>query len=83
MPCPEFKKIKEMLLQQSTHGQLPDKYAFKEGLLLKDGKYYVGTATDLRKKIIETLHNSSERGHSGATATTKRIELQFFGPGLK
>lgn len=53
-------------------------YTFNNGELKQLGKYYVGSGTDLRKQLCEALHNSHEEGHSGITATTKKIERIFF-----
>lgn len=45
--------------------------------------YYVGNTTDLRNKIITTLHCGPEGGHSVISATIKRIERLFYWPGLR
>lgn len=58
-------------------------FSLKEGVLRKEGKIYVGNQGELRKKLIEAIHGSSEGGHSGITATIKRAEALFYWPGLR
>lgn len=49
----------------------------------KNGRLYVGNSTDLRTRILTTLHSSAEGGHSGVAATVQRIERLFYWPGLR
>lgn len=58
-----------------------DGYSFDKDELKKMGRYYVGNSTDLRKRICDTMHNSSEGGHSGVAASIKITERIFFGQG--
>jgi hypothetical protein len=43
----------------------------------------VGTTTDLKNKVFDSLHNSELGGHSGGKATYQRIKLLFHWPGMK
>lgn len=52
-------------------------------MLLKKGRYYVRKSGDMRTRILQTLHDSGEGGHSGIVATSKRVEAQFYRPGMK
>jgi hypothetical protein len=59
-------------------------HTFSKGLLRYKNKIYVGNTTDLRTKLIASLHNSELGGHSGEKATYERIKLLFhWRPGLK
>lgn len=58
-------------------------YTYKDGELRKHWMYYVGKTTDLRQRICTALHNSAEGGHSGISATVKRVERLFYWPTLK
>lgn len=73
----------DLFAQEAILGALPADYTNREGLLVKEGRYYVGSSTNLRNKIIETLHNGLEGGHSGVQATVKRIDARFVWPELK
>jgi hypothetical protein len=43
----------------------------------------VGNNTDLRSKIITSLHDSALGGHSSEAATYQRVKLVFHWTGLK
>lgn len=51
--------------------------------MLKKKKYYAGDQGGMRGKILQTLHNSGEVGHSEGAVTTKRVESQFYWRGMK
>lgn len=75
--------VQDMMAQLAVTGQLPVDYSLQGDLLLYKGKYYVGTGANMRHKILQTLHNGTEGGHSGMLTTFKRIDNQFFWPKLK
>jgi hypothetical protein len=56
---------------------------FSKGLLRYKGKLIIGSTTDLREKIISSLHNSELGGHSGEKATYQRVKLLFHWTGMK
>lgn len=72
-------EVSDLMAQLSITGTLPEEYDIKCNTLMKDGKYYVGSGQELRKKITMTLHDSSEGGHSGVTATIKGWRTNSFG----
>jgi RNase H-like domain found in reverse transcriptase/Reverse transcriptase (RNA-dependent DNA polymerase)/Retroviral aspartyl protease/Integrase zinc binding domain len=53
------------------------------GLIRYKGKICVGNAGDWRQKIIFEMHDSSQGGHSGISATYHRIKRNFYWPSLK
>lgn len=59
----------------------PD-FSLIDGDFRKKGKLYVGKSIAARQEIIRNLHNGGEGGHSGITATIKRISGIFWWPGL-
>ena len=75
--------VQELLAQLSITGHLPSNYSLVDDLIMREGKYYVGTGNNMRQRIIETLHSGTEWGHSGIQTTTKRIANLFFWPKLK
>jgi hypothetical protein len=58
-------------------------YTYTKGVLRYKTKIYIGSCSDLRTKVIDSLHNSELGGHSGGKATYQRIKLIFHWPGLK
>ncbi|GAB4836211.1 hypothetical protein Ancab_039524 [Ancistrocladus abbreviatus] len=59
------------------------KYTWQQGILRRNGKIVVGNSPELREKIIHSLHASAHGGHSGGTATTKRIASLFYWKGMR
>lgn len=59
-------------------------YQYVQGIIRKqDGKIFVGSAGNIRQKIIYALHYSALGGHSGQTACLQRIKLSFIWPKMK
>lgn len=58
-------------------------YTWQGGVLRRKGKMVVGNNSDLKNKIMQLMHDSSQGGHSGVLATTKRISLFFYWKGLE
>ena len=59
------------------------KYSWQSGMLRRKGKLVVGSDSELRKDLLKYFHSSSEGGHSGIDATTKRIATVVYWKGLK
>lgn len=63
------QKLAELLLDPHAD---PD-YQVEGGVLKFKGKLYVGTANDIRARLIRLLHDSAIRGHSGQRGCLHRI----------
>lgn len=59
-------------------GEKEQGYKLADGEIMKEGKWYVGSSTQLRNKIIENTHSSPEGGHSRVLVTAKRIQEYFY-----
>lgn len=57
-------------------------YSLNNGLLRYKGMLIIGENGDL-KKLLDTSHQSSFGGHSGETATLKRLQLIFYWPKMQ
>jgi hypothetical protein len=57
--------------------QAETNYTLKSGILSYKNKIVVGNQTELRSKIVSSLHNSAFGGHSGEAATYQRVKLVF------
>ncbi|KAL2249963.1 UNVERIFIED_CONTAM: Transposon Ty3-G Gag-Pol polyprotein [Sesamum indicum] len=71
--------IQAKVLDAQSHPE----YSYHSGILRKGGKLCVGSNGELRKRIIQTMHDSALRGHSGITGTLQRLKLLFFWPKVK
>lgn len=71
--------IGKLLLEPSEDSEVQ----YVQGILKKGNKVYVGKIGNVRRKIIDTLHNSALGGHSGQTACLQRIKITFWWPGMK
>lgn len=58
-------------------------FSYKDGLVRYHGKLYVGSSTQLRIQIIETMHASPLSGHSGIQGTFQRLQAIFYWPSMK
>jgi hypothetical protein len=58
-------------------------YTLKSGILRFNKKIVVGNNSELRTKIITSLHDSALGGNSGEVATYQRVNLVFHWCGLK
>lgn len=58
-------------------------YSWRDKYLRRKGKLVVGFDRDLRKKIISWYHGSAQGGHSGVTATWKRLVSIFYLSGIR
>lgn len=72
---PELQKLKD----QFKTGDLDlSKYTCHEGILLYKGRIYIDSASPLRTVVLQQLHDSPVRGHSGFHKTLKRARTNFF-----
>ncbi|KAL2245946.1 UNVERIFIED_CONTAM: Retrovirus-related Pol polyprotein from transposon 17.6 [Sesamum indicum] len=71
--------IQAKVLDAQSHPE----YDYHSGVLRKGGKICVGSHGELRKKIIQIMHDSALGGHSRITGTLQMLKLLFFGPNVK
>jgi hypothetical protein len=55
-------------------------YTFSKGILIFTHKIYIGSATDLKNRVMESLYNSELEGHLGEKQHT--IGLNYCSIGL-
>lgn len=58
-------------------------FTWAQGQLKNNGKLMVGRSAELRNKLISWYHNSAQGGHSGVTATLKRLSGLFYWAGMQ
>lgn len=75
--------LQEVLTKQAVDPSSVPDFTLMDGDLRRQGKLVVGITCNLREQIIHNLHGGSEGGHSGITATIKRINNLFWWPNLQ
>jgi hypothetical protein len=58
-------------------------FAIYSSTIRYKGRIYIGQSTDLKQKIVASLHSSVMNGHSGIKATYQRIKIIFYWPNLR
>ncbi|XP_075088549.1 uncharacterized protein LOC142170516 [Nicotiana tabacum] len=58
-------------------------YRFHNGILSRKNKLVIGTDQALRTKLLSYYHDSPIGGHSGITATLKRLKQDFYWKKMK
>ncbi|KAM0872306.1 hypothetical protein ACQ4PT_038804 [Festuca glaucescens] len=73
-----------VLLQKINVGDDAVKeFSVKDGLILKDGRIWLGNNAQLQQKILQSVHDSPVGGHSGVRATCHRLHRNFAWTGMK
>ncbi|GJW16698.1 ty3-gypsy retrotransposon protein [Tanacetum coccineum] len=73
------KLISELQLNPSSHSR----YRWTGKELRRNNKLVIGNDTTLKQKLLHWMHNSPQGGHSGISATLKRIQILFYWPKLR
>ena len=71
--------ISQILLDPAAHQQ----FEWDKGLLMYNGKLYVGSNNGLRDKLVQTLHASAVGAHSGQRDCWQRLKTLFYWPTMK
>lgn len=58
-------------------------FSLQQGIIKYKGKIWVGNIKSIQNKILQSLHASPIRGHSGFPVTYKRIKTLFAQPSMK
>ncbi|GKC16027.1 retrotransposable element Tf2, partial [Tanacetum coccineum] len=66
-------------LNPSSHSR----YQWTGKELRRNNKLVIGNDTTLKQKLLHWMHNSPQGGHSGISATLKRIQSLFYWPKLR
>jgi len=77
------EKVKALLEKVVVSREERDEYSLVGGMLRYQGRLVVGNNGELKRRIIQSLHESAIRGHLGAQNTYLRVKQLFFWPELK
>lgn len=72
--------LKAIISAIQRDGSIHPKYSWANQELRRKGKLVIGNFKDIKHKIMSWMHDSSQWGHSGVTATLKRLKTLFFWP---
>jgi hypothetical protein len=67
----------ELIQKLSVQPQTAPQYSLHSGILRYRGKICIGNGSELKKKILSSLHSSTIGGHSGIRATYQRVHRIF------
>lgn len=79
----EDEELKGLIKQLTENGSNFPHHTYNGGLLRYKNKLMVGEENQMREKIIDMVHNSSEGGHSGINGTYKKMKSYFYWKGMK
>jgi hypothetical protein len=74
---------KSTIEQVLVNSQALPHYSIHAGVLRYKSRICIGDNADLKCKILNSLHSSTIRGHSGIRATYQRVKKIFHWPNLK
>ncbi|KAL3530062.1 hypothetical protein ACH5RR_009384 [Cinchona calisaya] len=71
----------EKMIQEKVMNSAEDKdWSYKDGVLRFRGKSYIGDQGEIKKKIIQAMHDSQLGGQSGEQASWGRAKILFYWP---
>lgn len=77
-------ELKELIAKLKNEEQKQvGPYTWVGETLRRKGKIVIGNSVELKRKIMQLMHESAQGGHSGSLATTKRIGMNFYWKGLE
>ena len=76
-------ELRELILQLQQQKSINSPYIWSQEQLTRRGRIVVGKDKQLQLRIISMFHDGSIGGHSGMTATLKRLTTLFFWKGMQ
>ena len=73
----------ELLTRLTLSSPTEDHYSLRDGLIRYKDRIWIPNNTPMRTKILEALHYSPLRGHSGIPVTLRRIKQNFYWKGIR
>src|SRR5258706_4223304 len=66
----------------ALEGKVAELITYKDGMQYRKGRIWVPADPSLRKKIMESEHDSRVAGHMGMDKTVELIDRNFYWPGM-
>ena len=71
-------------MQQADVRENYKDYALQDGGILKmKGRVYIPNSSELRKSVLQEMHNAPYVGHPGYQKTLTMVRKEYFWPGMK
>lgn len=61
----------------------PTRFSLQNGLLLYKDKIFLSASSSLKPLVLQHVHDSPIKGHSGYLKTFHRVKQDFFWKGMK
>ena len=78
-----YEKVKDKLQQQSLKKRYEGYKLEEDGLLTFKGRIYIPHVADLRRVLMDEIHQAPYSGHPGYQKTIATARKQYFWPGMK
>ncbi|KAK8949103.1 hypothetical protein KSP39_PZI005439 [Platanthera zijinensis] len=79
----EDERLQQIIAAKTADIGAYPKYLWQQGALTRKGRLVVGNNAALRTRIFQLYHDSALGGHSGITATYKRLKRRLYWKRMK
>lgn len=76
-------EAKDLLTQLAVDPSARPPFSLQQGIIKYKNCIWLGTHTELQKRVIAALHDSPVGGHSGVPATFQKINKLFYWPKMR
>ncbi|GKA38754.1 ty3-gypsy retrotransposon protein [Tanacetum coccineum] len=81
--CEEDNHLQKIVKKIEEEKADLSKYSWSVGQLRRKGKLMVGANDEIRRKLVDHFHSSTEGGHLGVVVTTQRLKNWFYWKGMR
>ena len=78
-----YERVKDKLQQQSLEKRYEGYKLEGDGILTYKGRIYIPDVADLRRVVMDEIHQAPYSGHPGYQKTIATARKQYFWPGMK
>ena len=78
-----YEQVKDKLQQQSIEKRYEGYKLEEDGLLTYKGRIYIPDVADLRRVVMDEIHQAPYSGHPGYQKTIATARKQYLWPGMK
>ena len=78
-----YELVKDKLQQQSIEKRYKGYKLEEDGLLTYEGRIYIPNLAELRRVIMDEIHQAPYSSHPGYQKTIATARKQYFWPGMK
>ena len=78
-----YEQVKDKLQQQHLEKRYEGYKLKEDGILTYKGRIYILNVADLRRVVMDGIHQALHSGHPGYQKTIATARKQYFWPGMK